>query len=134
VSAPATLCRELRRLRDHGLAFDQAWNEAISVAIRVDCNARDWLDVLNLTREGWRAAYDREPSRRCENAASMVSLDLNGNGHEFEDPDHRSCLFCGLRVPEFLASGKRKKRNSLYCSHECQRNANKRGAVVELIA
>jgi hypothetical protein len=127
MSAPATLCNELRRLRDHGYGFDRAWPRALEVALRVDCNATDWLAVLTSTRSGWEAAYNREPSRRRENAVVMVSVDLNGNALELEDPDNRVCPQCGLQV-------RRRSRNAVYCSSACQRAANNRGAVVELVA
>jgi hypothetical protein len=63
-----------------------------------------------------------------------VSVDNNGNGHELEDPDNRACARCGLAIPEFLPSGVRKNRNAIYCGSECQRAANGRGAVPELVA
>jgi hypothetical protein len=134
VSAPATLCRELRHLRARGLTFDAAWPKALEVAVLTDYNAGDWPDVLTATRHGWQAAYDRGPSRRRENAVSMVSLDCNGNGHEHHDVDNRACAHCGLGIPKFAPSGARKKSSALYCGSECQRAANRRGAVVELVA
>lgn len=73
MAAPATLCRELRRLRDHGRTFDEAWPQALEVAIRVDCNAGDWLAALTATRPGWEAAYDRELSLRSDIAAAGLN-------------------------------------------------------------
>jgi hypothetical protein len=127
VSAPATLCRELRRLRNHGLDFDAAWPQALEIALSVDCSPGAWLAVLTSTRSGWEAAYNREPSRRHENAVVMVATDNDGGARELEDPEDRACPQCGLQV-------KRPNGNARYCSYRCKRLANRRGAVVELVA
>jgi hypothetical protein len=135
VSAPETLCRELRRLRNDGLTFNDAWAQALEIAIRVDCNAGDWLHIFNATREGWQRGYENRPAERQEDAALALAYDeLGPLEHEDVDNPTRTCPQCGRELPKTAPAGRRKGRNAVYCTRECQRAANGRSAAVELIA
>lgn len=59
-----TIGNDLRTCRERGASFDSAWAEVVGALRGV--GAREWREVLNATRAGWRAAYELRPPVRAE--------------------------------------------------------------------
>jgi hypothetical protein len=76
---PGDLRIGLAAARERGLDFDDAWDEAWA-GVRWprgggtdDPSSRHvWKRALRATRDEWRAAYERTPSRGGEAAAALI--------------------------------------------------------------
>lgn len=111
---------QLAARRSAGAPFDLAWRAVVP-------DDPEWSEVLDATRHGWRAAYERRPVTLAELALRVVG----------EDPERtvpvdellvdaigqRLCARCSGPIP----AGKRPQAR--YCSHRCQRAANGRAVA-----
>jgi hypothetical protein len=67
------------------------------------------------TREGWRAAYLRQPPARAERALAVRAADPE-RGERAEDESEGVCAYCGEPIPEDAHPNRRR-----FCSTPCRR-------------
>ena len=114
----ATLLEELARARRAGQEFEQAWSEALPIALAhaLDREERtSWAEVLGGMVEAWRRAWERRPASGHERALVLVADREPG----VPLPD-RECEHCGQAIPPDRG---RSTGVTLYCSERCRRAA-----------
>lgn len=112
-----TVREQLEALRAGGMAFDDAWGEALDQVVADP----DWAAALAATREGWWAAYERRVPRRAQRALHAVATDPDRESlpADVSGSSLADCAHCGATLPP-QHSGRRR----LYCSGRCRRRAH----------
>ncbi len=116
-----TLSAALAESRRSGVAFPQAWPQALEAALSGADERDQWTKALLATQSAWEAAYDGKPATRPERALGLVGSDPERDVPL--PPGSRICRRCGEPIPPAKAS------NAVYCSRECQRGVHGRIAA-----
>jgi hypothetical protein len=123
---PSVLYELLHLAREHGVAFDQAWHDAIPHATQA-AGARSerfrWSEAFESTRDAWHAAYARQEPTALEAAVAIVACD-----REVPTVERRYCGYCQKALPPD-ADPKRR-----YCDLVCQRAMHGRKAPAPIAA
>jgi hypothetical protein len=94
-----------------GRDFDDAWEAASATALGASCDPGDWRPVLDGTRDGWEAAYQRMPATDRERALTLL-----GEGMELVDVG-RACRRCDGPIPP----ERDRRAPASFCSDRCRR-------------
>ena len=117
------LREHLIHARGRGLAFDDAWADALERALRMERDPfeqRAWAKALAGTRSTWQRAFDLEPASAWELAVSAL-FDPEREPLEGDDAEGAGidgCPRCGGVIP--ATRGKL----ALFCSRACAQRAS----------
>jgi hypothetical protein len=109
---PVVLRERLAAARRAGVSFEKAWPDALMAAVDAsEWERAEWLEVLSGTVEDWRAAWERRPATRPEQALAMLVMP---GGKPLPE---RACEQCGGEIPP------ERDRRALFCSDGCAKRA-----------
>jgi hypothetical protein len=115
VAVAGILLAELAAARQAGATFENAWPDALDVALQGadEAEREEWLDALTATAESWREAWDRRPAPRAEVALAAVI-----HGEDREPVLEHECEHCGHEIPPARGA-----YHARYCGEPCHRAA-----------